>query len=136
MTRTRWRPTFTHLSCFPKDTRALAADLGRPIADIPQLHFVDMPLDARHDVDALLVLTEWKCFHHPDFAAMAGRMRAPVIFDGRNLFDPAQMQELGFVYQGIGRRNRAARPVRVPRASHGPLLATAAQARPASRLHP
>jgi hypothetical protein len=67
---------------------------------------------------------------------MAGRMRAPVIFDGRNLFDPAQMQELGFVYQGIGRRNRAARPVRVPPASHGPLLAMAAQARPASRLHP
>lgn len=116
--------------------RALAADLGRPIADIPQLHFVDMPLDALHDVDALLVLTEWKCFHHPDFAAMARRMRAPVVFDGRNLFDPAQMQELGFVYQGIGRRNRAARPVRVPRASHGPLLATAALARPASRLHP
>ncbi|MFC7462127.1 UDP-glucose dehydrogenase family protein [Hydrogenophaga defluvii] len=88
--------------------RALSQDLGRPVAEIDPLRFVDEPLDALLAVDALLVLTEWKCFHHPDFAAMAQRMRAPIIFDGRNLYDPAQLQALGFVYQGIGRRNQAA----------------------------
>lgn len=116
--------------------RVLATDLGRPTAELPGLHFVDTPLAALHDVDALLVLTEWPCFQQPDFAAMAGRMRAPVIFDGRNLYDPAHMQALGFVYQGIGRRSRSARPVRVPRSSHGALLATASSPRPASRQHP
>lgn len=116
--------------------RVLAADLGRPIADLPRLHFVDTPLDALHDVDALLVLTEWPCFQQPDFAAMASRMRAPVIFDGRNLYDPAHMQALGFVYQGIGRRSRSARPVRVPRSSHGALLTITTGPRPASRQHP
>jgi UDPglucose 6-dehydrogenase len=74
-------------------------------------------MDALQDVDALLVLTEWKCFQHPDFAAMARRMRERVIFDGRNLYDPALMQALGFVYQGIGRRNAAAQQRAAPLAA-------------------
>lgn len=52
----------------------------------------------------LLVLTEWKCFHNPDFDAMTRSMRRRVIFDGRNLYDSPLMDTLGFVYQGIGRR--------------------------------
>ncbi len=84
--------------------RALSADLGRPVGEVDGLTFVDSPLGALADVDALLVLTEWKCFHNPDFDAMARCMRARVIFDGRNLYDPSLMDALGFVYQGIGRR--------------------------------
>lgn len=93
--------------------RALSLDLGRPVAEIDQLRFVDEALNALLEVDALLVLTEWKCFHHPDFAAMAQHMRAPVIFDGRNLYDPAQLQALGFAYQGVGRHNENARRARI-----------------------
>jgi UDPglucose 6-dehydrogenase len=53
--------------------------------------------------DALLVVTEWNEFREPDFAKMKRLMRAPVIFDGRNIFDPSQIRGLGFTYQSIGR---------------------------------
>jgi UDPglucose 6-dehydrogenase len=50
-------------------------------------------------------MTEWEEFRNPDFDAMRARMRAPVIFDGRNLYEPAQMAEDGFVYHSIGRQS-------------------------------
>ncbi len=53
--------------------------------------------------DALVVATEWNEFRRPDFDRMKGLMRRPVIFDGRNLFDPRRMRELGFEYYGVGR---------------------------------
>ena len=53
--------------------------------------------------DALAIVTEWQEFRSPDFRAIKDRLRAPVIFDGRNLYDPAQMAALGFRYEGIGR---------------------------------
>ena len=53
--------------------------------------------------DALAILTEWNEFREPDFARMRKLMRAPVVFDGRNLFDPAEMRGLGFRYRSIGR---------------------------------
>ena len=59
--------------------------------------------DALKDADALLVVTEWNEFREPDFAKMKRLMRAPVIFDGRNIFDPSQIRGLGFTYQSIGR---------------------------------
>ncbi len=86
--------------------RALAADLGQMADELDRVAFVESPMEAVVDVDALLVLTEWKCFHNPDFDAMARCMRSRVIFDGRNLYDPALMDTLGFVYQGIGRRGQ------------------------------
>src|SRR5690606_30527187 len=61
--------------------------------------------DACRDVDALILLTEWKPFRHPDFSAMKNMMRQPVIFDGRNQYDPRQMRRLGFEHTGIGRSN-------------------------------
>ena len=63
---------------------------------------------AANDADALLVVTEWKTFHHPDFEALKECMNTPFILDGRNLYDPQMLQELGFAYQGIGRRNQLA----------------------------
>jgi len=53
--------------------------------------------------DALLIATEWSLFRTPDFRMMKEAMKAPVIFDGRNLYALEQMKELGFHYSSIGR---------------------------------
>ncbi len=60
--------------------------------------------EALDGVDALALVTEWKSFRHPDFRAMKEMMKQPVIFDGRNQYDPKSLQREGFEYQGIGRR--------------------------------
>jgi UDPglucose 6-dehydrogenase len=65
--------------------------------------YCDRPYGALEQVDALAVVTEWNEFRNPDFEVMRRLMRQPVIFDGRNVYDPARMASLGFVYQGIGR---------------------------------
>jgi len=54
-------------------------------------------------VDALAVVTEWKPFRHPDFAAMKRMMKQSIIFDGRNLYEPSSLRNTGFEYSGIGR---------------------------------
>ncbi len=53
--------------------------------------------------DALLIVTEWKEFRMPDWETVARSMKSPVIFDGRNMYDPIEMRELGFTYRSIGR---------------------------------
>ncbi|CAN5782586.1 UDP-glucose/GDP-mannose dehydrogenase family protein [soil metagenome] len=53
--------------------------------------------------DALVILTEWQVFRAPDFELIGERLAAPVIFDGRNLYDPARMQRKGIAYYAIGR---------------------------------
>ncbi len=55
------------------------------------------------EAEALLIMTEWKEFVQPDFQRMHKLMRAPVIFDGRNFYDPATLQQAGFTYHSIGR---------------------------------
>ena len=59
--------------------------------------------DALDGADALAIVTEWNEFREPDFARMRALMRAPVIFDGRNVFDVEQMRAEGFTYYSIGR---------------------------------
>jgi UDPglucose 6-dehydrogenase len=54
--------------------------------------------------DALLLITEWQAFRNPNFERMKGMMRQPVIFDGRNIYDPENLHELGFTYYGVGKR--------------------------------
>jgi len=61
------------------------------------------PMDAIDGVDALLIATEWKAFRAPDFEKMHRRMKSPVIFDGRNLYEPKTMARRGFDYASIGR---------------------------------
>ncbi|NOZ84756.1 MAG: UDP-glucose/GDP-mannose dehydrogenase family protein [Deltaproteobacteria bacterium] len=56
------------------------------------------------DADGLLVVTEWNEFRRPDFERIKGLMRTPVVFDGRNVYDPAKMKALGMEYYGIGRK--------------------------------
>ncbi len=53
--------------------------------------------------DALAICTEWKYFVHPNFEEMRRLMRRPVVFDGRNLYNPRRMREAGFTYYSIGR---------------------------------
>jgi UDPglucose 6-dehydrogenase len=53
--------------------------------------------------DALLIVTEWQAFRNPNFERMMSIMRQPVIFDGRNIYDPIQLRELGFTYYSVGR---------------------------------
>jgi len=85
-----------------------AMDVAR--RDLPQdwfqsnrLELVEHQYDALKDADAMVLVTEWKPFRHPDFERMKILMRQPVIFDGRNQYDPAHVRALGFEYQGIGR---------------------------------
>jgi UDPglucose 6-dehydrogenase len=59
--------------------------------------------EALEGADALAIATEWQEFRSPDFDLLRERLAAPVIFDGRNLYDPALMARLGFMYYGIGR---------------------------------
>jgi UDPglucose 6-dehydrogenase len=59
--------------------------------------------DALKGADALIILTEWNEFRRPNFDAIKQRLKQPVIFDGRNIYDPADLKKLGFAYFGIGR---------------------------------
>ena len=68
-----------------------------------RIAFCDKSYDALAGADALAVVTEWNEFREPDFAKMRQLMRAPVVFDGRNIYSPEQMRALGFTYFSIGR---------------------------------
>lgn len=59
--------------------------------------------DAALNADALLLLTEWKCFRLPSWGVIAKEMNRPLVIDGRNIYDPAEMKEAGFEYASIGR---------------------------------
>ena len=59
--------------------------------------------DALDGADALVVFTDWQEFRNPDFNLIAARLKRPVVFDGRNLYDPAELRQLHFEYYGIGR---------------------------------
>ena len=71
--------------------------------DEPRLTYAENQIGALENADALLIVTEWKEFRSPDFSAIKAKLKAPVIFDGRNLFEPAEMRRLGIDYSGIGR---------------------------------
>jgi UDPglucose 6-dehydrogenase len=68
-----------------------------------RVHLARDAYDAVKDADALLIVTEWNEFREPDFERMKRLLKQPVIFDGRNLYDPSQIRGLGFVYASIGR---------------------------------
>ena len=68
-----------------------------------RVEYAENIYEAVAGVDALLIVTEWKEFRMPDWDVVLRAMKSPVIFDGRNIYDPAEMKELGFVYRSIGR---------------------------------
>jgi UDPglucose 6-dehydrogenase len=65
--------------------------------------FADSPMAALKDADALVIVTEWKEFRSPDFDTIKSSLKSPVIFDGRNLYDPKWVRGMGFEYLAIGR---------------------------------
>jgi UDPglucose 6-dehydrogenase len=68
------------------------------------VQFAESAMAALAGADALAIVTEWKTFRAPDFAAMKSALKAPIVFDGRNLYEPEVMAENGFEYYPIGRR--------------------------------
>ncbi|MFC4487676.1 UDP-glucose dehydrogenase family protein [Tepidiphilus baoligensis] len=73
-----------------------------------RLAFTRHQYDALEGADAMVLVTEWKPFRHPDFAAIKRLLKTPLIFDGRNQYDPQQLERLGIAYVGIGRANALA----------------------------
>jgi len=82
------------------------AEMPKEWFDNGDVAFFDSMYDALDNTDALILATEWKQFQNPDFSIIKQKLNSPVIFDGRNQYDPAQMTELNFVYFGIGRTNQ------------------------------
>ncbi|EIL95137.1 MULTISPECIES: UDP-glucose dehydrogenase family protein [Rhodanobacter] len=79
------------------------AETQRLYGDRADLVLCGDAMEAVRGADVLAVVTEWKAFRSPDFAAIRGTLAEPAIFDGRNLYDPAVVEEAGLAYYGIGR---------------------------------
>jgi UDPglucose 6-dehydrogenase len=75
----------------------------RIFGDAPRLAYAASPMDAVAAADALVVVTEWKEFRSPDFGALRGALKRPLLFDGRNLYEPALVRAAGLEYFSIGR---------------------------------
>ena len=69
----------------------------------PRVRFASSTVGALDGADALIIVTEWKEFRSPDFEDMKKRLKSPVIFDGRNLYDPATIRDAGIEYFSMGR---------------------------------
>ena len=76
----------------------------RIFGDDPRLAYADSPMHALEGADALVIVTEWKEFRAPDFDQIKATLKTPVIFDGRNLYQPSQVRAHGLEYYAIGRR--------------------------------
>jgi UDPglucose 6-dehydrogenase len=77
--------------------------MRRSFSDAERLHLFDNGYDAAHGADALILCTEWHQFRRPNFQRLKQAMRQPVLFDGRNVWEPKELRSLGFTYHGIGR---------------------------------
>ncbi len=76
----------------------------RIFGEEPRIAYAGNPMDTLTGTDALVIVTEWKEFRAPDFDRIRALLKSPVIFDGRNLYDPAQLKKAGLDYFGIGRK--------------------------------
>jgi len=82
----------------------VAMDEARRVFEaLPGVHYAGSQAEALEGSDALIVVTEWRQFKSPDFDQIKQRLKQPLIFDGRNLYDPAVMRDMGIEYLGIGR---------------------------------
>ncbi len=82
---------------------AAMEETHRIYGDRADFRMVDTPMEALENADALVVVTEWKVFRSPDFEAIKSKLKQPVIFDGRNLYEPALVRASGIEYFPIGR---------------------------------
>ncbi|MDP1682655.1 MAG: UDP-glucose/GDP-mannose dehydrogenase family protein [Burkholderiales bacterium] len=76
----------------------------RIYSDEPRLQYADTPMACLDGADALVIVTEWKVFRSPDFSEIKTKLKHPVIFDGRNLYEPKTVREQGLEYFPIGRQ--------------------------------
>lgn len=83
--------------------RVLQLDFDGDQQALARIVFSDSPMAALEGADALAIVTEWKAFRSPDFTQLKAKLKAAVIFDGRNLFEPQVMADAGIEYHGIGR---------------------------------
>ena len=89
----------------PEAKHCLESDFKGNPEGLKKVSMVDNPMAALDACDALVIVTEWKAFRSPDFDQVMQKLIRPIIFDGRNLYEPSAMQELGIEYYGIGRHN-------------------------------
>ena len=80
----------------------VAADNARRIFD-DRVQLVPNPYLAADGADGLFLVTEWNEFRQPDFARVKAAMKQPILFDGRNIWNPKRLREIGFTYYGVGR---------------------------------
>ena len=80
------------------------SEAKRMFGDAPHLSYASSPMAALTGADALVVVTEWKEFRSPDFDAIHAQLKEPLVFDGRNLYDPQQVRAAGLEHFAIGRR--------------------------------
>jgi UDPglucose 6-dehydrogenase len=85
-----------------------AAEAQRLYARVGGVHLMKHAYQAAEGADALAIVTEWQEFRSPDFERLRELLKAPVIFDGRNLYDPAMVSRFGLTYYAIGRGKRLA----------------------------
>ena len=85
------------------DPEAMGTALSSLKAAGVTIECVDDQYEVLAGADALVLATEWKQFRQPDFAEIKSRLVRPLVFDGRNQYDPSHMKELGFEYHCIGR---------------------------------
>ncbi|MDH5711750.1 MAG: UDP-glucose/GDP-mannose dehydrogenase family protein [Gammaproteobacteria bacterium] len=90
----------------PVAEETASAEIPQAWFDNGNVTFFDNMYNATDNCDALILATEWKQFRSPDFDMIKTKLNSPIIFDGRNQYDPAQMTELDFIYFGIGRTNQ------------------------------
>jgi UDPglucose 6-dehydrogenase len=83
-----------------------AEEAHRLYGNRADLALVGSSTEALHGADALAIVTEWQEFRSPDFEAIKGELSSPVIFDGRNLYDPGFVKRFGLNYYAIGRGER------------------------------
>jgi UDPglucose 6-dehydrogenase len=86
----------------PEARRVIARDLQGSAALLDRVRYAESAIDAAAGADALVIVTEWQAFKSPNLTALKKALKSPVIFDGRNLYEPA-IREQGFEYHAIGR---------------------------------
>jgi UDPglucose 6-dehydrogenase len=79
----------------------VAMHVARPI--LPAVEMYEEPYEMAKDCDALMVVTEWNEFKQLDLEKVKGLLKSPVIYDGRNIYEPGRMKGMGFTYRAIGR---------------------------------
>ncbi|MCK4312788.1 MAG: UDP-glucose/GDP-mannose dehydrogenase family protein, partial [Candidatus Cloacimonetes bacterium] len=86
-------------------------EANRVFGENPKIKYVHGNYDALKGADALLLITEWNQFRYPDFEKVKELLNKPVIFDGRNQYNPKELKELGFSYYAIGRQCNSKLPL-------------------------